>query len=165
MKTAHIGTVPVFRPDRDAPDPATLAAACDVVAAAAAESAAAGPWRSGAFAALARAGMLAGFVPVADGGSGAGEAALVRALVAVADRCLTTALAVTQWASAVRIIIGGPAGLRAALLPPLARGETYSTVGIAQLTTSRQHTGAALVARRDTAGWRLVVNCAMPTVL
>lgn len=149
----------MFAPDRVVPDAAALDAACAAVAAAASHTSAAGPWRSGALESLARTGLLAGFVPVADGGSGAPESALVAALVAVAERCLTTALAVTQWASAVRILAGGPDVLRAAILPPLARGETYTTVGISQLTTSRQHTGPAVVAGRDADDWRLDGLC------
>ncbi len=149
----------MFAPDRAQPDADALDAACAAVAAAAPRSRDAGPWRSGALAALARTGLLAGFVPVEHGGSGAAEPAVVSALAAVAERCLTTALAVTQWASAVRIIAGGPADLRASLLPPLARGETFTTVGISQLTTSRQHTAPALVAGRDAAGWRLDGLC------
>jgi alkylation response protein AidB-like acyl-CoA dehydrogenase len=151
--------VTVFAPDRDQPDAATLDAACAAVAAAAPQSRADGPWRSGALAALARAGLLAGFVPVADGGTGATEAAITAALVAIAERCLTTALAITQWASAVRIIAGGPAPLRAAVLPSLVRGETFTTVGISQLTTSRQHTAPAVVASRAADGWRLDGLC------
>jgi alkylation response protein AidB-like acyl-CoA dehydrogenase len=149
----------VFAPDHAQPDATALAAACDAVTAVAARTRDEGPWRSGALATLARAGMLAGFVPQPHGGTGAPEAAVVTALVPLAERCLTTALAVTQWASAVRIIAGGPADLQAALLPPLARGETFTTVGISQLTTSRQHTPPALVASRDATGWRLDGLC------
>ncbi len=149
----------MFAPDRAQPDATALAAACDAVAAIAARTRDEGPWRSGAMASLSRVGMLAGFVPQTHGGTGATEGAIVAALVALAEGCLTTALAVTQWASAVRIIAGGSADLRAALLPPLARGETFTTVGISQVTTSRQHTPPALVADRDAAGWRLDGMC------
>ncbi|MFM8984593.1 MAG: acyl-CoA dehydrogenase family protein, partial [Planctomycetia bacterium] len=149
----------MFAPDRAHPDATALAAACDAVAAVATRTRDEGPWRSGAMTTLARVGMLAGFVPQQHGGIGALEAAVVAALMALAERCLTTALAVTQWASAVRIIAGGPTDLRAALLPPLARGETFTTVGISQLTTSRQHMAPALVAGRDAAGWRLDGMC------
>lgn len=119
-----------------------------------------GPWASGGFAALARHGLLAAFVPTAHGGSGAAEHEIATALVAVAERCLTTALALTQWAAAVRIIAGADASLAAALLPPLARGESPTTVGISQLTTSRRHLGGpALTATRSDHGWRLDGLC------
>jgi len=149
----------VFTPDRDAPDPAAVASACAALDAAAPRTRVDGPWRSGAWAALADTGLLAGFIPLARGGSGAREAALVAALVAVAEHCLTTALAITQWAGAVRLLTGGPADLQAALLPALARGERLATVGISQLTTSRQHTAPALTASRDAGGWRLDGLC------
>ena len=46
------------------------------------------------------------------------------------------------------------------LLPPLARGATFTTVGLSQLTTSRQHLGRpALVAAQDEDGWRLDGLC------
>jgi len=119
-----------------------------------------GPWRSGAFAALARSGLLAAFIPTDEGGTAAAEPDIMAALVAIAERCLTTALALTQWAAAVRIIAGGPAHVKHELLPPLARGDTLTTVGISQLTTSRRHLGRpALAATRDGDAWRLDGIC------
>jgi alkylation response protein AidB-like acyl-CoA dehydrogenase len=119
-----------------------------------------GPWRSGAFAALAHSGLLAAFIPVEQGGTAAGEPDLMPALVAIAERCLTTALALTQWAAAVRIIAGGPADVKQELLPPLARGDVFTTVGISQLTTSRRHLDRpALAATRDGDAWRLDGIC------
>ncbi|MFM8802453.1 MAG: acyl-CoA dehydrogenase [Planctomycetia bacterium] len=150
----------MFTPGCTRPDPATLAAACSDVAAAADQTAAVGPWRSGAFAALARSGALAGFIPSDCGGTAAGEPALLDMLAAVASRCLTTALVLTQWASGCRIIAGGEPSLRSARLPPLARGETPTTVGIAQLSTSRRHLAApALDASRAGGTWRLTGLC------
>lgn len=119
-----------------------------------------GPWRSGAFAALAHSGLLAAFIPAERGGTAAAEAGLVAALVEVAERCLTTALALTQWAAAVRIIAAGPTEVQQELLPPLARGDTLTTVGISQLTTSQRHLGRpALAATRDGDAWRLDGIC------
>lgn len=133
--------------------------ACAEIAAQAPCTAVDGPWRSGAFAALARHGVLAGFVPADAGGTGATEAALVATLVAVAERCLTTALALSQWAAAVRIIAGGSRASRRRL-PALARGEQLTTVGISQLTTSRQHGPTpALVAVPEGESWRLDGLC------
>src|SRR5262249_23738875 len=40
-------------------------------------------------------------------------------------------------------------------LPPLARGELFATVGLSQLTTSRQHGAPALTARPDGDGYIL----------
>jgi alkylation response protein AidB-like acyl-CoA dehydrogenase len=133
---------------------------CDTLAALADRTAAEGPWRSGACAALAEAGILAAFVPVEHGGTAVAESAIIPTLVAIAERCLTTALALTQWAAAVRIIAAGPPAVRLELLPLLARGATFTTVGISQLTTSRRHLGRpALTATADGGGWRLDGVC------
>jgi len=150
----------MFAPHLAHPDPTVLRTLCARLDELAGATAEVGPWRSGAFDLLARSGVLAGFVPAAEGGSGAAEAAILEMLAAVASRCLTTALALTQWASGCRIIAGGSAEVRRAWLPDLARGTVTTTVGIAQLSTSRRHLDApALTARRTAAGWRLTGVC------
>jgi alkylation response protein AidB-like acyl-CoA dehydrogenase len=142
------------------PPPLDLVPLLDALARAADRTALEGPWQSGAFAAAARHGLLAAFIAKPDGGTGLAEAEIVDALVATAERCLTTALAVTQWAAAVRILASAPADVRAPLLPRLARGDDPTTVGISQLTTSRRHLGRpALAASRDGSGWRLDGLC------
>lgn len=119
-----------------------------------------GPWRSGAFAAVADSGVLAGFMPQECGGTGLTEAETTALLVSIAERCLTTALVLTQWAAAVRIIASSPDPGKHDLLPPLARGESPTTVGISHLTTSRRHLGRpALVATRSGDGWSLDGEC------
>lgn len=142
------------------PDSASLPEACKHLADLAEQSATGGPWASGAMRHLADVGILARFVPADCGGTAADEATLAETLAATATACLTTALAVSQWAAAVRIIAAGPAPVRAALLPALARGDAFTTVGISQLTTSRRHLGQpALAADRDASGWRLDGTC------
>ena len=113
----------MFTNDPACPDDDALAALRADLASLATATERDGPWRSGAFARLAEHGLLAGFIATEDGGSGATEAALLETLSGVASACLTTALVLTQWASACRIIATGPADLRALLLPSLARGE------------------------------------------
>ena len=150
----------MFAPDATVPDPAPLAALCDALGERAAATDELGPWQSGAFDLLARAGVLAGFIPTADGGTGATDPAILDALVAIASRCLTTALALTQWASGCRIITGGDDATRSRWLPALAAGTITTTVGIAQLSTSRRHLGApALAARMANGVWRLTGLC------
>ena len=150
----------MFTPGRTAPDPEPLAALCAELAAHADDTRTVGPWRSGAFASLARHGALAGFIPADCGGSAADELGLLVLLTAIAERCLTTALALSQWASACRIIATADAGVRAARLPRLARGECPTTVGISQLSTSRRHLDApALRASRADGVWRLDGLC------
>jgi len=150
----------MFAPGCTRPDQAALSALGAELATLAARTDDVGPWRSGSFAALARSGLLAGFIPADCGGTEAAEPALLAALSAIAERCLTTALAVSQWASACRIIAGGTPAQRAARLPGLARGETPTTVGISQLSTSRRHLATpALTASPSAAGWRLDGVC------
>jgi len=147
---------PTFR----IPDPVAIPALCDELTLLAAQTAKVGPWESGAFAALARSGGLAGFIPTDCGGTESGERALLEMLAAIASRCLTTALVLTQWASGCRIIAGGEPALRSARLPALARGEIPTTVGISQLSTSRRHLGLpALAAARSNDTWRLTGLC------
>ncbi|NCA11206.1 acyl-CoA dehydrogenase [bacterium] len=150
----------MFSASAPQPDRATLDSLCTGLATREATTADIGPWRSGAFALLAETGVLAGFVPSAHGGTAAPEPAVLEALVAIAERCLTTALTLTQWASGCRIIAGGPEAVRQARLPPLARGAATTTVGIAQLSTSRRHLGRpAVAATRSAGGWRLDGLC------
>ncbi len=119
-----------------------------------------GPWAAGCFDLLARHGVLAAFVPADCGGTAAGEPATIDVLLTLASTCLTTALAVSQWAAAIKIITTAPPNVRATILPALARGEICATVGVAQITTSRQHLGRpALLASRDDEGWRLDGLC------
>lgn len=145
--------VPVAGPD-------SLRSACEQIRSAADHTAGAGPWASGSMAALAEHGLLARFIPAKHGGSESDEADRLAALAAVAGSCLTTALAFSQWAAAVRIIAAGDHAVQSQLLPALARGATFTTVGLSQLTTSRQHLGRpALVATADGTGWRLDGLC------
>jgi alkylation response protein AidB-like acyl-CoA dehydrogenase len=81
----------------------------------------------------------------------------------LAGACLTTCFLLSQRDAAVRRIRdSGNEALCRKLLPPLARGERFTTVGLSQLTTSRQHTRPALTARLD-AG-RVVLDGVMPWV-
>ena len=119
-----------------------------------------GPWESGAFSKLASHGCLAGWIKKNDGGTEASEPEIMRLLVSIASHCLTTALALTQWASAVRIVSRGSQETRVRFLPDLAAGRQFTTVGISQLSTSRQHLGRPiLTARRTDMGWSLDGKC------
>ena len=119
-----------------------------------------GPWQSGVFADLAETGLLGGWINPEDGGSGASEQVITEFLVALASCCLTTALALTQWASAVRIISRADAATRQRFLPELVAGRQFTTVGISQLTTSRRHLARpAMAATQTDTGWQLKGLC------
>lgn len=150
----------MFTPHALAPDPAALGQLCTFLNGRSSQTAQVGPWQSGCFKVLAEQGWLAGFLPLDAGGTAVTESARLVTLTAIAEACLTTALALSQWAAACRIIEGGDAATRLEWLPPLARGEAFATVGISQLTTSRRHLGRAVLdAREDTDGWRLDGLC------
>jgi alkylation response protein AidB-like acyl-CoA dehydrogenase len=150
----------MFTPHAFAPDPAALGQLCRLLESRAPETERVGPWQSGCFEVLAEEGWLAGFLPLDAGGTAATEPARLATLTAIAEACLTTALALSQWAAACRIVEGGDAATRLFWLPPLARGEAFTTVGISQLTTSRRHLGRAVLnAREEATGWRLDGLC------
>lgn len=151
---------PLFPAGCRHPDPEVMASVLADVEAFAERTRAAGPWESGCFAALASHGVLAGFIPSECGGTAASEAAIMEFLIPLGEACLTTALALTQWASGCRIIAEADDTVRHRSLPRLASGDATTTVGISQLTTSRRHLGRpAMQARRADGGWRLDGLC------
>ena len=105
-------------------------------------------WPAASWEALQRAGVLGWSVAVVDGGSGYDAVALLTGYEQLASACLTTCFILSQRDAAVRrIAASANETLRRELLGPLARGERFATVGLSQLTTSRQHLQPALVAR------------------
>ena len=108
-----------------------------------------------AMAALREAGVFAWPVATPHGGRGWGTVELLRGAEVIATRCLTTAFVLSQRDAAIRQLAKGPAHLQARYLPGLAAGESFVTVGLSQLTTSRLHHGPALrpPPRRPATDW------------
>jgi alkylation response protein AidB-like acyl-CoA dehydrogenase len=105
-------------------------------------------WPEASWSALRESGVLGWAVPRAQGGSELPYPELLAGYEGLAAACLTTCFILSQRDSACRRLRDGQnAALRDELLPPLARGDTFATVGLSQLTTSRQHLGPALTAR------------------
>ncbi len=120
-------------------------------------------WPEASWDALRRAGVLGWAVPIAFGGTGPGAVEVLQGYRRVAGACLTTCFLLSQRDAAVRRLRdSGNDALSRELLPPLARGERFATVGLSQLTTSRQHTRPALVARMDGRG--VILDGVMPWV-
>ena len=89
---------------------------------------------------LADAGVLGWVIPEEFGGSQISSAELTDGYARLGSACLTTAFVLTQRNGACQRIAGSSnEALKAELLPGLCRGETFATVGISHLTTSRQH--------------------------
>jgi alkylation response protein AidB-like acyl-CoA dehydrogenase len=96
---------------------------------------------------LRRAGVLEWCIPQAHGGQEWTNADLLDGYQKLAGACLTTCFILSQREAACRRIRdhGSPALCRD-LLPGLARGDRFATVGLSHLTTSRQHLQPALTA-------------------
>jgi alkylation response protein AidB-like acyl-CoA dehydrogenase len=135
------------------PIPSTLLSA---LAAAAERADASTDWPAASWRRLGDAGVLAWSVPAAHGGAGWSAVQLLAAYEQLAGACLTTAFILSQREAAVRRLIASNTALAGEMLPGLARGERFATVGLSQLTTSRQHQGTpALRATMDADGFHL----------
>jgi len=85
-------------------------------------------------------GVFEWFIAREWGGQSWSEEQVVRGYHALAAACLTTTFIITQRTGACKRIAGSEnEALQTKLLPRLARGEMFATVGISHLTTSRQH--------------------------
>lgn len=97
-------------------------------------------WPADQFALLADAGILKWVIPSEYSGRPATQRQMLDGYEALAAACLTTAFVLTQRNGACQRIADSSADeLKAELLPKLAVGELFATVGISHLTTSRQH--------------------------
>jgi alkylation response protein AidB-like acyl-CoA dehydrogenase len=130
---------------------------CRVLATHAQETDATGHWPAAQLRLLGDAGIYQWFVPLQFGGQGWSQADLLRAYIALAKCCLATAFILTQRQAAVsRVVASENAALRSSLLPGLMSGETFATVGISHLTTSRRHLARPVLrAERTSSGYRL----------
>src|SRR3984957_12732686 len=82
----------------------------------------------------------------------------------MAAACLTTTFVLTQRnAACQRIATSDNEDIKAELLPPLCSGESFATVGISHLTTSRQHLAKPPVSAVETATG-FVLNGTVPWV-
>jgi alkylation response protein AidB-like acyl-CoA dehydrogenase len=105
-------------------------------------------WPAESWEAMSRAGVPAWCIPPAYGGQGRFGTDLLEGYEALAGACLTSCFILSQRDAACRRLRdSGHEALCRELLPPLALGETFATVGLSQLTTSRQHVQPSLSAR------------------
>jgi alkylation response protein AidB-like acyl-CoA dehydrogenase len=96
------------------------------------------------------------FVPAEFGGEGIDPLELHLRYEAIASASLATALVLSQRDSAVGLIVGAEDWpMRGQILARMARGDCFATIGIAQLTTSRQSGAPALRASVIDDGYRL----------
>jgi alkylation response protein AidB-like acyl-CoA dehydrogenase len=105
-------------------------------------------WPAASWEALGRAGVTGWVIPREYGGTGREPSSLLEGYGRLAGACLTTCFLLSQRDAACRRLRdSGRDDLCRELLPPLALGESFATVGLSQLTTSRQHGRPALSAR------------------
>ena len=104
------------------------------------------------------------FVGQQWGGAGWSEVDLMRGFMRLSSACLATTFVLTQPLGVCRRLAASQNhALRDELLPKLASGEAFATVGIAHLTTSRRHLARPVLAARETeAGF--VLNGTIPWV-
>jgi alkylation response protein AidB-like acyl-CoA dehydrogenase len=97
-------------------------------------------WPGHQFVRLAETGVLGWVIPREYGGADVSQAGLMHGYLRLSAACLVTAFVLTQRNGACqRIATSDNEQLKAELLPALAAGDLFATVGISHLTTSRQH--------------------------
>jgi alkylation response protein AidB-like acyl-CoA dehydrogenase len=122
-----------------------------------------GIWPAESVADLRACGAMGWAVPAADGGTGMDAVELHRRYEALCGACMTTGLVFTQRDAAVgHLVAAERTETVSRLLAEMTRGETFATIGISQLTTSRQHLPPAVVARAVEGGF--AIDGAVPWV-
>src|ERR1700730_6963121 len=120
-------------------------------------------WPSLSWLTLQKLGGLRWGIAPAFGGEGCNAVELLKRYESLAAACLTTSFILSQRDAACRRIREhGTETLCQELLPSLADGSRFATVGLSHLTTSRQHVTPVLVAEER--GEHFVLNGLMPWV-
>lgn len=140
-----------------ASDDRVLGALCAELAERAVEMDRSGAWPSEQLRLCGEAGVFRWFLDPVWGGLGLSDERVVRGYLALSSACLTTTFVITQRTGACRRIEGSQnESLKQRLLPGLASGELFGTVGISHLTTSRRHLAKpVLTAEAYDGGFRL----------
>jgi alkylation response protein AidB-like acyl-CoA dehydrogenase len=139
------------------PDDPALADLCRLLAEQAGDLDRTGQWPAEQLRLCGQYGVYEWFLDRQWGGQSWDEAQAVRGYLALSAACLTTTFILTQRTGACRRIAGcDNRPLQERLLPGLASGELFATVGISHLTTSRRHLGKpVLTATAIPGGFRL----------
>jgi alkylation response protein AidB-like acyl-CoA dehydrogenase len=130
---------------------------CDELRKHAAETDRTGRWPAEQLRLCGEAGVYEWFLGPEWGGRGWSDEQVVRGYLALSAACLTTTFILTQRTGACRRIAGcANERLKQRLLPRLASGELFATVGISHLTTSRRYLAKpVLTAEATSEGFRL----------
>ena len=108
-------------------------------------------WPAEALSLCARAGVYRWFLPVESGGFGWNEADQTRGYLRLSAADLTTTFIITQYMGAIRrIASSGNVAAVERWVEPLVDGESFGTVGISHLTTSRRHLAKPVMRASET---------------
>ncbi|HEX7448290.1 MAG TPA: acyl-CoA dehydrogenase family protein [Pirellulales bacterium] len=144
------------------PDDPALGNLCRELAERADALDASGQWPSEQLELCRQYGVNRWFVAPEWGGTGWSELDLMRGFLRLGAACLTTTFVLTQPLGVCRRLVAGDNHpLRDELLPRLAAGEVFATVGIAHLTTSRRHVARPVLAAAPVDGG-FVLNGSIP---
>lgn len=114
---------------------------------------ASGHWPTEQLALCANYGVYQWFLPEQWGGQAWDEPDIDQAYFRLAAACLTTTFVLTQRVAACRRIVDSDnEAAKAELLPGLASGSLFATVGISHLTTSRRHAARPVMTAREANG-------------
>lgn len=141
----------------DLSESSSLVALCDRLRSLAIDMDHTGAWPAEQLQLCGEAGVFEWFLDPMWGGKGWNEEQVVRGYLALGKACITTTFVLTQRTGACRRIAGCQnQPLKERLLPGLASGELFATVGISHLTTSRRYLAKpVLTAEAISSGFRL----------
>ncbi len=152
-------------PSSHAQQEVQLNALCEQLSNAATALDLSGQWPAAQMQWCGQAGVFRWFIPAAYGGWDWSEQQILDGYLALSQSCMTTSFVLTQWHAACRRIVASEnASLKQQLLPRMAAGEIFVTVGISHLTTSRQHLGRPVLAAQLQADGSLVLDGYSPWV-
>jgi alkylation response protein AidB-like acyl-CoA dehydrogenase len=102
-------------------------------------------------------GVFRWFLPQEWGGYGWSDVDIIRGYLRLSAACLTTTFIITQRTGACqRILASDNQAIKSRLLPALASGDSFASVGISHLTTSRRHLARPILrAEMVDGGYRL----------
>jgi alkylation response protein AidB-like acyl-CoA dehydrogenase len=148
----------------NSPDDVTLERLCDRLSGLADELDRSQQWPREQLRMCGEAGVFQWFMPRHWGGQEWSELDITRGYLRLGAACLTTTFIITQRTGACLRIAGSDhAALKERLLPGLVSGDSFATVGISHLTTSRRHLARPVLEARHT-GDEFILNGYSPWV-
>ncbi|NOY40874.1 MAG: acyl-CoA/acyl-ACP dehydrogenase [Planctomycetes bacterium] len=135
------------------PEDPALAELCKTLAGLAQDVDRTGDWPAQQLQLCADYGVFEWFIDTTWGGQAWDKESVVRGYLALSSACLTTTFIITQYTGACRRLANSDnQSLKERLLPDLAQGKLFATVGISHLTTSRRHLATPVLRAKRTEG-------------